>query len=83
LNSTAFDSVFTLYAVNQAAPCDETQWTEAGCSEDEADDFLGDICVDGLTPGDTYVLMITGFAAFRCDDGPYGIDVDCGAVCTP
>ncbi len=82
LNSTADDSVYTLYAVNQTTPCVKSLWTEVGCSEDEAG-LLGDICVDGLTPGDTYVLVITGFAAFRCDDGPYGIDVDCSATCGP
>ncbi|GJM25172.1 MAG: hypothetical protein DHS20C16_15870 [Phycisphaerae bacterium] len=83
LNSTADDSVYTLYAVNQTTPCVKSLWTEVGCSEDEGISFLGDICVDGLTPGDTYVLVITGFAAFRCDDGPYGIDVDCSATCGP
>ncbi|NOX57312.1 MAG: hypothetical protein GXP29_00440 [Planctomycetes bacterium] len=83
LNSTETDSVYGLYQVNQAMPCDETQWVEVACSEDEGAGFLGDICVDGLTIGDTYVLMITGFNALACPDGPYGIDVDCAAVCGP
>ncbi len=82
LNSTANDSVYTLYSVDQSDPCNEASWTEVACSEDEVG-LLGDICVDGLTPGDSYVVMITGFAAFRCDDGPYGIDVDCSATCGP
>ncbi len=82
LNSTADDSVYTLYSVDQGDPCNEAAWTEVACSEDEVG-LLGDICVDGLTAGDSYVLMITGFAAFRCDDGPYGIDVDCSATCGP
>ncbi|HNO80225.1 MAG TPA: NF038122 family metalloprotease [Phycisphaerae bacterium] len=80
LNSTEVDSVFTLYEVNQAAPCDESQWTIVGCSDDEGLGLLGDITVDNLIPGDTYILMITGFLTFRCDDGPYGIDVECPDV---
>jgi subtilisin-like proprotein convertase family protein len=83
LNSTADDSVFTLYQVDQGDPCNKAAWSEVGCSEDEGASFLGDICVDGLTPGDSYIMMITGFAAFRCDDGPYGIDIDCSATCGP
>ncbi|MCH9034390.1 MAG: hypothetical protein IID42_07780, partial [Planctomycetes bacterium] len=47
LNSVAPDSEFVVYEVNHSNICDETQWTEVGCADDDPEDlgFNGNICV--------------------------------------
>jgi cysteine-rich repeat protein len=56
--------------------------TVIGCSEDEVGPYLGDICVGGLTAGNTYYIRL-GTWADGCPNGPYVVDVqaDPGAVC--
>jgi hypothetical protein len=72
---SAVDSGFAVYAASQADICDETQWVELGCSEDEGEDFLGDICVAGLTPGNVYVIELVSWSASSC--GEFTIDSEC------
>ncbi len=83
LNSVAGDSGYGVYRVNQAAPCDEAQWTEIGCSEDESQgpDYNGDICVQGLIPGDLYVIMLISWTAADC--GSYTVDITCPCPAGP
>jgi cysteine-rich repeat protein len=50
---------------------------EVGCSEDEAAPFLGDICVGGLTIGDTYYVQLGAFC-----DGCFGACSPDGYVVT-
>jgi hypothetical protein len=83
LNSTGTDSNFIVYAVDQLDQCNAGLWTEVGCSEDDdgAGGFLGDICIDGLTVGDTYVVQ---FGSYGDVGGSYVLDVECpatGATC--
>ncbi|UCE61783.1 MAG: hypothetical protein JSU63_08550, partial [Phycisphaerales bacterium] len=49
LSSVAGDSAYALYAVDQLDVCNETLWTEVGCSEDEGIGQNGDLCFDNLT----------------------------------
>ena len=75
LNSTGTDSEYAVYEVNQADICNETSWTELGCSQDEGLGYNGDICVTGLTVGDTYVIMLTSYSSYTCDS--YTVDIEC------
>ena len=74
LNSVAPDSDFAVYAVNQGIPCDETQWVEVGCAEDGDFKFNGDICIEGLVPGDTYKILLVSFSQASC--GEYLVDIE-------
>jgi cysteine-rich repeat protein len=75
ISSTGTDSDYLIYAgdcANLGAPI--------GCSEDESG-FLGNICVGGLTPGNTYIIRMGTWGDF-CPNGPYVVDIDTtGAVC--
>jgi cysteine-rich repeat protein len=67
--------------------------TEIGCSEDDAappNVYLGDICVGGLVPGNTYYIRLGAWASetgappgyqFSC--GVYNVDIEAatGAIC--
>ncbi len=82
LSSTASDSVYALYAVDQLDVCNQILWTEVDCSEDEGIGENGDLCFDDLTPGDIYILMLTGFSAMA-SCGEYTVDVECPCVVAP
>ncbi len=77
LNSVAPDSEFVVYEVNQVNICDETQWTEVGCADDDPADFgfNGDICIDGLDTTKTYVVVLFSFSTASC--GSYTVNIEC------
>ena len=74
INSIATDSAFAVYSIDQANPCDKSLWTEIGCVEDGDYEFNGDICVEGLIPGDTYTIMLVSFTS--ASSGIYVVDID-------
>ncbi len=77
LNSVAVDSEFAVYEVNQSNICDETQWSEVGCADDDLVDlcFNGDICVEGLDTAKTYVVVLFSFSTASC--GSYTVNIEC------
>ncbi|MCH9002285.1 MAG: hypothetical protein IIC02_06900, partial [Planctomycetes bacterium] len=77
LNSVAPDSEFVVYEVNQSNICDETQWTEVGCADDDPEDFgfNGNICVEGLDTAKTYVVVLFSFSTASC--GSYTVNIEC------
>jgi len=77
LASAGSDSDFIVYS----GTCGSLTAVPGGCSEDEAPPYLGDICVTGLTPSDTYYIQL-GTWADGCPNGPYVVDVvSAGEVC--
>ncbi len=75
----AVDSEYVVFAVDQANPCDQSLWTQVGCSEDDGAGLLGDICVTGLTVGDRYIIELGSFASgFQ---GQYTVEINC--PCSP
>ncbi len=74
VDSVGLDSDFAVYAVDQNNPCDKSLWTEVGCSEDGSFEFNGDICIEGLTVGDTYKIMLVSFT--EGSSGEYTLQID-------
>ncbi len=62
IGSVGTDSVFVVYEVDQADICNAASWVELACSDNEASLFLGDITVQGLTVGDTYLVQLGSWA---------------------
>ncbi len=82
LNSVGSDSAYALYEVDQLDVCDVALWNEVDCSEDEGIGENGDLCFTSLTPGNVYILMLTGFTSLgSC--GEYTLDVECPCATTP
>jgi len=75
----AVDSEYAVFAVDQANPCDQSRWTQIGCSEDDGAGLLGNICVTGLTIGNRYIVELASFASgFQ---GQYTVEINC--PCSP
>ena len=67
IGSVGTDSNFLVYFVDQTNICDDTLWSPWWCSEDEAE-FNGDVTVEGLTVGDTYLVQIATWGDFCLGD---------------
>jgi hypothetical protein len=77
LNSVGLDSDFAVYEVDQINYCDKALWTEVGCSEDGEFEFNGDICIEGLTVGHIYKIMLVSFTEGSSGDYTLQIDSPC------
>jgi len=85
LSSLGTDSDYLVYG---SSDCNNLG-APIGCSEDEVGPYLGNICVGGLTPGNTYIVRLGAWGSefqsggtytFSC--GTYNVDIDTtGAVC--
>ena len=65
LNSVETDTHFMVYEGDCVTP------VPIGCSEDEISaGWYGDICVDGLTPGNTYYVQVGTYAVDHDSYGP-------------
>jgi hypothetical protein len=73
LNSVAGDADIVILAVDQGDPCDETLWVEVACSEDDGIGVNADVCAEGLTPGDIYIIMLVSRNEASC--GTYTVDI--------
>jgi cysteine-rich repeat protein len=71
IGSAGSDTNYGVFSGGCGAP------VEVGCSEDEAAPFLGNICVSGLTIGDTYLVQLGAFC-----DGCFGACAPDGYVVT-
>jgi len=74
--SVMIDSTFAVYA----GTCGSL--VEIGCSEDDfacTDPFLGDICIGGLVPGNTYYVQFSAWSA--ADRGQYTLEMRCPCTC--
>jgi len=77
-NSPAQDSTFAVYE----GSCGSL--TSIGCSEDDdcgAFGFLGDLRIDGLTPGQTYLIQFSAWSIG--DQGLYTLDLGCQIIPPP
>lgn len=75
LGSTGTDSDYVVYSVDQGDVCNSGGWSVIGCSEDEAPPYLGDITVNNLTVGDTYLIQVGSWAdRGGCD---FELDISC------
>ncbi len=74
--STGWDADFAFYSVDSTAACDKALWVEQGCSEDDDATFdrNTNVCFEGLTPGETYTLMLVSFN--NGSRGDYTVEVD-------
>lgn len=53
--------------------------TEIGCSEDEGVGFLSDLCVSGLTVGNTYYVQVASFDSFSTGSITLTLECPCPA----
>jgi hypothetical protein len=67
-DSLAFDTLLAVYSGTPGA------FTELACSDD-ANGLLSEVCVDGLTIGDTYYVQAASFSAF--DLGEITVTLEC------
>lgn len=77
--STGTDSDYRVYS----GTCGSLVQVAGGCSEDEVG-YLGDICVTGLNPGDTYYIQVGawGDGAFGSCGGDYALTIQtAGEIC--
>ncbi len=76
--SAAQDSSFAIYAM----PCGVSLMSELGCSEDDCgpSNFLGDITVTGLTPGEEYLVQFSAWSS--ADRGSYDLVITCNGMTT-
>ncbi len=74
--SNGRDADFAIYSVDSNAACDKTLWVEQGCSQDDHATFdrNTDVCIGGLTSGETYTLMLVSFNTGSLGD--YTVEVD-------
>lgn len=75
----ADDSQISVYAVQTFDPCNTLSFL--ACSEDEGVGLLSDLCVQNLTVGNTYYVMLTAFSPATV--GPYELELECPCPCTP
>lgn len=67
--SSALDTLLAVYAGTPGA------LTELACSDDEGDGLRSELCVEGLTPGQTYYVQAAAFSAF--DVGEITVALTC------
>lgn len=73
--STAFDTLLAVYEGGCGA------FTELACSDDEGVGLLSEICITGLTPGNTYYIQAASFSAL--DTGDVTVTVTCPCPAPP
>ncbi len=73
--SLAFDTMLAVYDGTCGA------FTELGCSDDEGVGLLSELCVTGLTVGNTYYVQVGSFSAF--DTGEITLTIDCPCPLPP
>ncbi len=74
-SSAASDSVIAVYD----GSCGSL--VEIACSEDEGDGLLSEVCVEGLTVGNTYYIQLSAFSA--ADQGSYTLSLQCPCPAPP
>ncbi len=73
--STAPDTLLAVYSGTCGA------FTELGCSEDEGTGLLSELCVSGLTIGNTYYVQVASFSAL--DTGSISLRIQCPCPAPP
>ena len=80
--SAGTDSTFSVYSVDQTNTCDQVGWNSVGCSLDEGVGYNGDISIEDLMVGDTYIIQLGSWLDQA--NGVYELTIVCpadGLVC--
>jgi hypothetical protein len=73
--SLAFDTLLAVYSGTCGA------FTELACSDDEGLGLLSELCVTGLTIGQTYYVQVGSFSSF--DTGEITLEIECPCPAPP
>ncbi len=85
VGSTGPDADFAVYDVDQINTCDTQSWDEVGCNEDNTVTLARNAgtCIEGLTIGKTYKIMLKSFTAASSGDYTIQVGGPCGGGVSP